>query len=160
MPADILGWLPLGGEEEERLDVWLVQMRTQVSNVDYLALPAHRVETDPETGEILQWRFSCAGFVIVAYREATGVSLVDQDALPPSDEGVVAAIWGPLARRKDILRDIGLGSPPPWPVLLPGHVLRALSLVGADNDRTCLPHRPTADDAWFPGEGQDAGVKE
>ncbi len=150
MRADVLAWLPLSEAEEANLEVWLADMKRRIPQVDYLVLPAHSLEADPSTGRPLQWRFSCARFVAFAYREVTGVPLVDEDSLPPSDEATIRTIWNNLAPFQRFWPRFGLRESSPWPVLLPGHVLRALGTVGPDNDRSCLPYQPTAADAWFP----------
>lgn len=150
MSADVLAWLPLSEAEEAKLEVWLADMKRRIPQIDYLVLPAHRVETDPVTGQPVRWRFSCAGFVAFAYHQTTGVQLVNQDALPLSEKERILEIWDNLAPYQRFWPGLGLRAPSPWPVLLPGHVLRALDSVGPDDDRSHLPYHPTDADAWFP----------
>lgn len=93
-------------------------------------------------------RFSCAGFVIEAYRDA-GIDLVDTDpqrlVRVPKDvlSGAFPVVehpqWEQLNREYKWGLDVGVAE---WPVVLPGYVLHALARnVGAIRTRLFVPSR-------------------
>jgi len=98
-------------------------------------------------------RFSCAGFVIEAYRDAGIELLVTEPArLPRVTLDTLANAYPDQAHRlrKPAVRSLfGLEGDGPWPAVLAGYVLNAL-------DRTVHqirggPYLPAAGDEFFPG---------
>jgi hypothetical protein len=143
MQSDVLARLPLTDAEEADLAVWLANLDTDGVTKRYKALPADEAIVDPVSRKITRWFFSCAGFVCRAYRVATSLTLVDTAALPPSALELIVEVWETNEPRRLALA--GLRGVPPWPVLLPGHVLRAIHA-----GRAGLPYSPTVADARFP----------
>lgn len=97
-------------------------------------------------------RFSCAGFVIEAYRDA-GIELL------PSDEGsrpqvaihVLKDAYPDLADRLDnprIREMVGLDGDGPWPVVLAGYVVNALARTRAEI--LAESYAPVTGDEFFP----------
>jgi hypothetical protein len=103
-------------------------------------------------------RFSCAGYVVEAYRDA-GIDLIDIDAVPAIDLQMIYRAYPdlerveanpPLRSRMGIRshEDLGLAGDGPWPVLLPGYVLHSLAR-NTDAIRE-EPYSPNAGDECFP----------
>jgi len=113
----------------------------------YLATPAARLRRDEDTGQIIAWEFSCAGFVAAAYEHGAAIRLVDQEQLPPLSYAQASHIWAHSNERvfARFAARFGLSGPGPWPVLLPGHLIHALA-----RGRAALPYRPRATDIAFP----------
>ncbi|MBL9104793.1 MAG: hypothetical protein JNL82_27865 [Myxococcales bacterium] len=142
----VAGTLELTRDEQDGIEEWLAELLPRVSICTYVALPAARRHRDPVSGQISRWEFSCAGLVDSAY-QAAGIHLVDQDDLPALERKDAVVIW---AGGRENLFDrlaagFGLDGAGPWSVLLPGHILHALSL-----GRAALPYRPSAVDRLFP----------
>ncbi|MGW8257808.1 MAG: hypothetical protein ACWGMZ_10020 [Thermoguttaceae bacterium] len=96
-------------------------------------------------------RFNCAGFVIEAYRYA-GVDLVDTniDSLPSISLETLKHAYPDAARilaSRECRRRLGLDGDGPWPVVLAGYVMNALSRSGEDIRHK--PYRPQSDDEYF-----------
>ncbi len=140
MRADVLGWIDdLSAEEVEGIDDWIAQMKTLVegggfrSFTSYVVMPA--VEVDRLAARCVYRRFSCVGFVAEAYAEGAGVRLVDETSLPEIDRPALEDVWGRQTARG--MEFAGLAGTGPWRVLLPGYLLRAVTL-----SRSALPYRP------------------
>lgn len=97
-------------------------------------------------------RFSCAGFVIEAYREA-GIDLVVTESAP-LPHVTLETLLDAYPDQADRLRDpakripFGLKGDPPWPVVLAGYVLNSLNRT-TDEIRTG-PYTPALGDEFFP----------
>ena len=83
-----------------------------------------------EDGRYARMRFSCAGFVLEAYRKAR-IRFLDSKALPPVDKEIIRSCY-PLQIRlmedgKISPEDLGLEGAGPWPVLLCGYLFHALN---------------------------------
>lgn len=74
-------------------------------------------------------RFSCAGFVLEAYKKAR-IKLVDLNGLPMVDMAIIAAAYPQqiqlIERGRISAEALGLGGNGPWPVLLCGYLFHAL----------------------------------
>jgi hypothetical protein len=97
-------------------------------------------------------RFSCAGFVIEAYRDADLELLVAEPArLPSVDLETLTNAYSDLAHllRSPARRSrFGLEGEGPWPVVLAGYVMDALNrTVEAIHDG---PYTPASGDEYFP----------
>lgn len=93
----------------------------------YCVLP-HTSPHYEDDGRYARTRFSCAGFVLEAYKKAR-IKLLDVNGLPMVDLAIIAAAY-PQTRliERGIIgaEDLGLGSDGPWPVLLCGYLFHAL----------------------------------
>ncbi len=102
----------------------LIQMAPQM----YCVLP-HASPLYEDDGRYARTRFSCAGFVLEAYKRAR-IRLLDLNAIPVVDMAIIAAAY-PQARLiyRGLIssEDLGLGGDGPWPVLLCGYLFHALS---------------------------------
>ena len=97
-------------------------------------------------------RFSCAGFVIEAYRDA-GIDLVvtDPGRLPRVALETLQQAYRDQAdrlRNPAIRSRFGLEGGPPWPVVLAGYVLNALNRTVDEIRRG--PYTPASGDEFFP----------
>ena len=84
-----------------------------------------------EKGVPLYRRFNCVSFVLAAYLDGAGISLIDTsdpEGLPEVDIGTVARAYGEHLRTHDRVRtDIGLPGKGPWRILLAGYVCHAMN---------------------------------
>lgn len=102
-------------------------------------------------------RFSCAGFVIEAYRDA-GIDLVDVDQIPAVPIEMLRNAYPDATNLLDNERfrgEHGLTGSGPWPVVLAGYVMNSL-------DRTVeeihdSPFVPTVGDEFFPSRRTQSG---
>jgi hypothetical protein len=103
-------------------------------------------ETD---GTVTYWKFSCAGFVIEAYRFA-GLNLLitDEGHIPPIGIGLLNAAYPGIADNPCLRTHFKLHGSGPWNVVLAGYVLNALDRSVEAIRRA--PYRPVIGDAFFP----------
>jgi len=104
-------------------------------------------------------RFSCAGFVVEAYRDAGIELLVTEPAVLPRvtvDTLVNAYSDQVRALRNPAVRFVfGLEGDGPWPVVLAGYVLNALNrTVGEIHSG---PYIPASGDEFFPAHSSSEG---
>jgi hypothetical protein len=94
----------------------------------YCVLP-HVSALYENDGRYARTRFSCAGFVLEAYKTAR-IKLLDLNGIPKVEMAVIAAAY-PQTRFIESGRisaeALGLGGDGPWPVLLCGYLFHALS---------------------------------
>jgi hypothetical protein len=121
-----------------------------VQSAEYCVRPHTDTFTRPLQDDTVQFRqFSCAGFVIEAYKEA-GIELIDTDETRLPLVGLAAlcaaypdqqeVLYLPVQREKKNLPGEG-----PWPVVMAGYVINAL-----DYPRDKLPYTPQPGDEYFP----------
>jgi len=103
----------------------LIQMAPQM----YCVLP-HASPLYENDGRYARTRFSCAGFVLEAYKRAR-IKLLELNALPMVDMAIIAKAYPQQSRLIErgmiTAEDLGLGGDGPWPVLLCGYLFRALN---------------------------------
>ena len=94
----------------------------------YCVLP-HASPLQENDGRYARTRFSCAGFVLEAYKRAR-IKLLDLNGVPTVDMAIIAAAY-PQIRFIESGRisaeALGLGGNGPWPVLLCGYLFHALN---------------------------------
>jgi hypothetical protein len=95
-----------------------------------------------DDGRYARMRFSCAGFVLEAYRKAR-IKLMDSNDLPMVDIGVIRSAYPEQIRlvegRRISSEALGLEGSGPWPVLLCGYLFHALN-----RDADVIRHEPYA----------------
>ncbi len=95
----------------------------------YIVRP-HAKPFEEEDGRYARIRFSCAGFVLEAYRKAR-IRLLDSEALPSVGMDVIRLCYPTQVRLiedgKVRPEDLGLEGDGPWPVLLCGYLFHALN---------------------------------
>jgi hypothetical protein len=119
----------------------------------YVADPPFRIESDPVSRADKAHWYSCAGFVIACY-ESAPVHLLLIDRLTPDfpkiDKDTVKEIFIPpgLTFTEEIAKAINLLGDGPWPVVMPGYVIRAF-LNRSDKVVRTVPYSPKRDDTRF-----------
>ncbi len=111
-----------------------------------------RPHMKPPDGQYPFHRYSCAGFVIEAYRWA-GIDLVtlSDTAVPRASLATLKEAYRTYEKELDdpVQRaEYGLEGPEPWPVVLAGHVMNALDRSADDIRRA--PYQPSYGDEFFP----------
>lgn len=172
MAADLLGTLDPTADEIADIRYFVDELRLEFAAAgDGIAgqyvvrppveRPVIRPHAEGPDGVLrTRWRFSCVGFVLEAYRQA-GVILAETDEakLPPIGLATLKAAYPALAARLDdpVERGrYGLDGDGPWPVLLVGHVFRALDRSAAEIRRA--PFAPRPGDEYFPARaGETTG---
>lgn len=149
---------------DERLKIQLFADRcigeNSTNNADgprqYVVRP-HRKPVESNDGTVIRERFSCAGFVVEAYRKALRTEIIDthEAKLPKvsldelrvvySHPRQLAALNDPRIRE----RQLNLPGEGDWPVLLPGHVLNALARK-EKSIRNGPPYKALKGDKFFP----------
>lgn len=104
-----------------------------------------------DDGEVIYTRFSCAGFVVEAFKEA-GILAVDVEALPKIKRARLAVAYSfvnsPRFEEWNEEYEWGLDiNEKEWPVLMPGYVLHAFDRIPDDVRKT--PYRPRLGDELF-----------
>jgi len=121
------------------------------SRDQYVICP-HVKEISREDDTAAYLRFSCAGFVIEAYREADiDLLWTDLAHLPLVGLEVLKAQYPEFAgmlERPRIRDEFGVGGDGPWPVVLAGYVLNALDR--SETEIRSTPYRATEGDEFFP----------
>lgn len=115
----------------------------------YIASPCSETIENKKNGVRRYRRFSCAGLIQEAFREAVGITLVElsDDALPQLDIDEIVKYY-PAARDERIRRRIGLDRKP-YSILLPGYLFHALDRSSAEIRH--MPHRPKKEHSSFLG---------
>ncbi|MHB1034154.1 MAG: hypothetical protein ACYC35_04895 [Pirellulales bacterium] len=115
----------------------------------YCVLP-HAKPFDEEDGRYARMCFSCAGFVLEAYKKAR-IELLDPSALPPVDIADIRLCYPMEIRLIDDGRvrreDLGLAGEGSWAVLLCGYLLHALNRDAETIRRE--PYVPASADRHF-----------
>ncbi len=143
MSADVVGSATLTDDEVKKITNFINRhasehrsflefSRTELINAApkmYIVRP-HAKPFDEEDGRYARMRFSCAGFVLEAYRKAR-IRFLDSKALPSVEMDDIRLCY-PLEIRlmedgKVTPEDLGLEGDGPWPVLLCGYLFHALN---------------------------------
>jgi len=120
----------------------------------YIAHPAFKVEEDPVSGIKKFHRYSCVGFVTECY-QSTAVDQVLTDSsrasFPRIDQAMVERLFVPPTLRltEEIAESINLTGNGPWPVALPGYVMRAFTRT--DEEIRNHAYHPSVEDIDFLG---------
>ena len=126
--------------------------RTRPTSLNRYVIASHVIVVRAEDQTVLHHRFSCAGFVIEAYREA-GINVLQtgRGELPLVSLDALKAQYPFAERRLDKPEDrekLGIPGDGPWPVVLAGYVLNALDRPGAEVRSSTF--RAIDGDAYFP----------
>ncbi|NQT41074.1 MAG: hypothetical protein HQ581_26520 [Planctomycetes bacterium] len=120
----------------------------------YIAYPAFKIEDDPVSEVKKHHWYSCVGFVTQCY-ENTAVKRVltgqDRQGFPTVDKDTVKRTFllGIFEFTQEIAKAINLTGEGPWPIAMPGYVMRAFSR--SDEEIREQPYHPVADDIDFLG---------
>ncbi len=116
----------------------------------YTVLP-HATPFREDDGRFTRMRFSCAGFVIEAFRKAR-ITLVVDEALPSVDLDLIKRAYSDYARFLDVedfRESMGLSGSGPWPVMFCGYLFQALNQAPAAIRQA--PYSPKRGDEIFGG---------
>jgi hypothetical protein len=152
IPAHLLGWIgDLGRDERDSLEAWLshIQTLTRV-RFDYHVDPPHQDIHDPVSGVMSRRRMNCCGFVMLCYREALALDLLDRtiERFPRIDLAALQDCYPDLNLNMRLLSRLGLAGDGPWAVVLPGYLLHAFNRPDYDVRRR--PYLPRGTDLRFP----------
>ena len=131
------------------------QLSQKSPRLVYVVHPHVREQTAPD-GTVIYRRFSCAGFVIEAYREV-GIELVvtEEGRLPSVPLNTLLLAYPDLQAELQsprLRRMCGLPGEGPWAVVLPGYVLH--SLDRPESEIRGSPYLPREGDEFFPPRWQ------
>lgn len=145
MQVRLVSELPLSKAQAEMVGIWLSRTRKQMPRnwkSQYVVVPAISVVRGDGGVEIFR-RYSCAGFVLDLYESGAGVQLIpnwQSGELPLVDAATVSAVWQRSLDRYDGETlaerlansaadgvDLGISGQGPWPILLPGYVMKAIA---------------------------------
>lgn len=155
--ANCVGSVTLSVDEQQQIGIFFAELASeyqaaQVSDLRQYVVVPHVDELRREDQTIVCRRFSCAGFVIEAYREAKiDLLATDTMTLPPVSLDTIRAQYPDLAPRLDNRRlraVLGIAGDGPWSVVLAGYVLNSLDRLDAAIRTT--PYRAMAGDEFFP----------
>ena len=153
--VDAIGCADLDDEETSFIKVFVDELRNEFeaaklrSDQQYIIAPHYVMDL-----ELLVPRFSCAGFVIQAYREAE-IDLVetDESRLPSVTIETLCVAYPDqekLLRSEKVRTKFGLSESGPWNVLLAGYVLNALNRTRSEIRSG--PYTPKMGDECFPSK--------
>lgn len=136
-------------EHESFLQVSRSQLIQAVPEI-YCIIP-HASPLRETDGRYTRTRFSCAGFVLEAYKKAR-MTLIDVNNLPSVDMAVIASAYPLQVRLIEngrVSREaLGLDGEGPWPVLLCGYLFHSLDRRAADVRQRA--YSPDSMDRVFP----------
>ena len=160
--AHVAAWLELTPDEREGIADWLAE----VDKENRPATPSRKqiidqysVSIDPkdrwhydEKKVPLYRKFSCVTFVLDAYDEGAGITLLDlsdPERLPPATLDQLTRVY-PAVQHGDRFRGkVGVEGDGPWHIPLPGHVCHAMTRPDEEiRTSPCLPQGAEA--AVFP----------
>lgn len=166
--ADIIGDLVLDAEEREAIDDWLSEVDTEDRNhplkpfEQYTVIPHVVWKTAPETGRRIRRKFSCAGFVMEAYRRAQ-IDLLDNNGnIPDIDEEILHAAYSDLFRIERAAprvreklgfkgrEQFGLHGGGPWKIILAGYLFHSTARATNETPRPAAHLPKSAEEGSFP----------
>ncbi len=136
--AHVVGWVGLDASERDAITDWLAQEEKYERPLDGRALwRQYSVSLDPndqwqvdERGVRQYRRFSCASFVLCAYREGAMVELLNlatSATLPEVGLEILEKAYGDQVRHPRLRESIHLRGDAPWRVALAGYVVHAFN---------------------------------
>lgn len=145
MSANVVGTAHITADEQRKIKTFIDRHESEhqalqksglsPSNIGqaYCILPSSLPFAEAD-GRYTRTRFSCAGFVLAAYKSAR-IQLIDEGSLPTVDLAVIQQtypVFASLLNRQAFRGPLGLAGSGPWPVLLCGYLLHALKRNAAD----------------------------
>jgi hypothetical protein len=129
--ASVMGVVPLTNDEVREIEIWIAQIDDEYAQSRVGPLRQYIINPPwqdwPPNGVRRYRRYSCAGFVLDAYR-AVDIHLLelDEQSLPPVDKDALCAAY-PEAANPRMLQRLDLQGTGPWRIVLAGYVLHALN---------------------------------
>ncbi len=137
--CDVRGATPLTDDERTLVELFVARNNDEHESHGvgprhgYCVLP-HAEPAFDRDDTLIYHRFSCAGFVVEAYR-AAGIDLLDTGDLPGVSLAAIADAYPeltPVLDSEPVRRRYGLAGPGPWPVVLSGYLFHALNRPDAE----------------------------
>jgi len=154
-----VGTAGLTSDEIRQIDVFVDELEDEYEadkrrHLRQYVIHPHTEPVLATDGTIICRRFSCAGFVIEAYRDA-GIMLLSTtvDDLPSVSLDTLKRAYHDFRERldrPDERKRYGLSGDGPWPVLLAGYVLNAFDR--SENEIRATPYKPRSGDEFFPSK--------
>lgn len=163
MRADAVGTAGLSDDEDRRIRDFIFRHWGEHAAVTLTRANLRQVlpevycihpHTEPfreADGRYARMRFSCAGFVFEAYREAR-ILLFDHSLLPLRDLAMIKEAYPHCARFLDnpsLRASMGLNGADKWPVMLCGYLLHAMNQEDAAIRQG--QYQPKEGDQYFAG---------
>ena len=148
--AHLVGVVPLTNDEVRKIETWIAKVADEYDDAGISGSWGRQYRIDPPwmdfppTGPRRYTQFSCAGFVLTAYRQARLI-LLDISNLPEVERDTIDAAYQTAGR--DLSRWGLHSNRQPQPVVLPGYLLHALKRPADEIRQT--PYRPKPEDARF-----------
>jgi len=131
MRTHCLGWTPLTPDELAGVWRWIDEVAEEyqaqhIADWNQYTIHPHVCSVPSNGGAVRHYRFSCAGFIIEAFREI-GIDLLetDESKLPAITYKQLTEIYPEAARRPHMFHRFGLTGNGPWPIVLCGYVMHA-----------------------------------
>ncbi len=164
IPVHSFGTAGLTYEEIRQVGVFVDELaseyearKVRAAARQFIVSPHVNDKTGPD-GTVIFRQFSCAGFVIEAYREAA-IDLLSTApaALPSVSLETLERAYPEQARELEspmVRERVGLRGDGPWPVVLPGYVLNALAR--SESEIRAARYTSLAGDEFFPPQRSNA----
>lgn len=142
--------------ERQKQDRKAERKRRQKLGVKWDAREQYRIQppfTRPNKN-FPMWRYSCVGFVLLAYRNAK-IELIDSPNSPLKTLDQIKQLYPEQQTRElddpNTRQKVGLGNGDRWPVVLAGYLLHSLARPTAEvNGETSTPYTASDGDEFFP----------
>ncbi len=140
MPANVVGTTYLTVDEQQKIKTFVdrhksehlalqkVQLNRTTIGQAYCVMP-HATPLKEADGRYTRMRFSCAGFVLEAYKFAH-IQIVNENYIPAIDLVKIQQAYPAFSKRLNnnaIRVSLGLSGNGPWPVMLCGYLFHALN---------------------------------
>lgn len=125
--VNLIAWVNLTAEDQECIALFIEQYAEDIKDVNeedqYIIFPCRSSPTIDHPYD----RFSCAGFVLEAYK-SIGFHLLDINSVPENDLEYLCRYYSsPSLQDVSFREKLGLIGAGPWPVVLPGYVLNSFT---------------------------------
>ena len=146
----VIGKIRLSAEERESMDIFITDCEEEIEKIKRFERPKQFIifpHKEERSAERPYCRYSCAGFVLEAYRRIH-VTILEEDVIPAQSLDFLDEYYPGLAecsiKEREALGLIGTG---PWRVVLPGYVLNAFNR--SEKKIRQEPFRPKVSHSFF-----------
>lgn len=133
LPAHVAGRIPLTNNQINIIKTWIAKVEDEYQTANARKHEQYSIRhpwediPDENTGVRRYRRYSCAGFVLDAHRQADiSLLVIDEEALPEVTKDTLEAAYPEAFRQPRRLAKFSLQGNGPWRVVLAGYVLHAL----------------------------------
>jgi hypothetical protein len=125
--AHAVGQAPLSSTEIATVEVWIAKIEDEYLHAgagrrkQYIVHPPWKDVRDPNRNVRRYRRYSCAGFVLDAYRQVEIYLLeIEETSLPKVDEAMLRSAYPGIGSR--LTQNLGIDGDGPWRIVLAGSV--------------------------------------